>query len=146
MGYFFFIGPVRCGNLLSWQVKMHPAVTLHTNHSEYVSSCKAAREAMHLKGIFTGLGLPHFVDPITIFGDNSGAIGLSYDPYNHEATKHIQIAWHYVRELVANGDIITAKVASEDNPADVLTKALVFLKFDGHVRSIMVFLPKKYLD
>ena len=101
---------------------------------------------MHLKGIFTGLGLPELVNPITVWGDNSGAIGLSYDPYDHEATKHIKIAWHYVRELVADGDIITSKVASEDNPADVLTKALARPQFERHVSRFMVFLPKRFAD
>ena len=142
MAYIYFLGL----SPLSWSVKLHSLVTLHTNHSEYVSSSKSAREAMHLKCIFTGLGLPELVNPITVWGDNSGAIGLSYDPYDHEATKHIKIAWHYVRELVVDGDIITSKVASEDNPADVLTKALARPQFERHVSRFMVFLPKRFAD
>jgi hypothetical protein len=39
-------------------------------------------------------------------------------------TKHIDIRYHYIREKVADGTITINKIDSNDNLADIFTKAL----------------------
>jgi transposase InsO family protein len=61
---------------------------------------------------------------ITILGDNQGSIALAKDPKNHARTKHIDIQYHFIRELVERKQIHLAYISTNEMVADVLTKSL----------------------
>ena len=46
----------------------------------------------------------------------------------HETMKHINVRYHFVREIIARGDILVSKVGTQDNPADMMTKSLPIAK------------------
>ena len=46
-----------------------------------------------------------------------------------ERTKHIDMRYHFVREIIAHGDIVVSKVGTQDNSADMMTKSLLIAKF-----------------
>ena len=48
----------------------------------------------------------------------------------HDRTKHIDIRHHYIREVVARGDVKVVKISTHDNTADMLTKPLPVAKFN----------------
>ena len=48
----------------------------------------------------------------------------------HERTKHFDVRYHFVRDTIARGDIVVAKVSTHDNPADMMTKILLVAKFE----------------
>ena len=48
----------------------------------------------------------------------------------HSRTKHINVKYHYVKDIVAAGEIVTRKVHTSENPADMLTKPLPIAKFE----------------
>lgn len=52
--------------------------------------------------------------------DNQTAIKL----IQHQYTKHIDIRYHYIREVVERGVFTTEYVSSKEQLADVLTKPL----------------------
>ena len=56
--------------------------------------------------------------------DNQGAIALSKDNKFHARTTHINIRYHFIREAVEDGKLAVAYIPTEDNSADVFTKAL----------------------
>ena len=60
--------------------------------------------------------------PITLFYDNSGAVAQSKEPRNHKRGKHIERKYHLIREIVARGDVIVAKITSTENLADPLPR------------------------
>ena len=64
--------------------------------------------------------------------DNSGAVELSRDRKSCNRTRHIDRRYFKVRELNASGVIEVRKVPTDDNPADLLTKALPFPTFEKH--------------
>jgi len=67
--------------------------------------CQAAKEAISLEGLLEGFG----IDPKTsmvIYGDNQGALALTQNPIFHPRSKHIDIQYHFTRELVQPGRII----------------------------------------
>ena len=47
----------------------------------------------------------------------------------HERTKHINVRCHFVREIIAHGDIVVSKVGTQDNFVDMMTKSLPIAKF-----------------
>ena len=56
-------------------------------------------EAVWLRNMLAELGLQK-EGPITLFVDNQGAMRLANNPENHKRTKHINIRYHYIRELI----------------------------------------------
>lgn len=68
--------------------------------------------------------------------DNDAAIVLSEDPMFHSRSKHIDIKYHYIRQCCENHSILIRYIPSEENVADILTKALPtpqFLKLRGYL-------------
>nr|GFD17248.1 zinc finger, CCHC-type [Tanacetum cinerariifolium] len=56
-------------------------------------------------------------------------IGSLRNPVFHRRSKHIDIRYHFIRECVENGHINVEHVSGELQRADILTKALLRLKF-----------------
>ena len=48
----------------------------------------------------------------------------------HDKSKHIEIKYHYIRDMVQRGVVKLQYVATEEQIADVLTKPLVRVKFE----------------
>ena len=62
--------------------------------------------------------------PMVIKADNQGSIALAKNPVFHDRSKHIDIQYHYTRELVRQGKVELSYVSTTDMLADVLTKSL----------------------
>ena len=62
--------------------------------------------------------------PVVIYCDNMSSIHLANNPVYHARTKHIEVHYHYVREKVLLGLINLVYVSTEDQVADIFTKAL----------------------
>jgi len=63
-------------------------------------------------------------DPILIHSDNTGAVALSDNPVFHNRSKHIDIRWHFVRDLIRSKIVHTSHIPGTENGADFFTKAL----------------------
>ena len=48
----------------------------------------------------------------------------------HERTKHIDVRYHYIRDVIAQGDIKVCKISTHDNPADMMIKSVSTTKFE----------------
>lgn len=47
----------------------------------------------------------------------------------HERINHIDVRYHFVREVVAHGDIVERKVDIKENLTDIMTKPLPIIEF-----------------
>ena len=66
-----------------------------------------------------------------VYCDNVSAIKLSRNPVLHGRSKHIDVRFHFLRDLCKNGVIELVFCKSEDQTADLLTNPLkppVFMK------------------
>ena len=61
---------------------------------------------------------------ITIKYDNTSAINLSKNPFQHSRSKHIEIRYHFIRKHVANDNINLEYINIENQLADIFTKPL----------------------
>ena len=52
------------------------------------------------------------------------------NPLFHDKSKHIEIKYHYIMDMVQRGAVKLLYVAMEEHIADVLTKPLARLKFE----------------
>ncbi|KAA0067607.1 retrotransposon protein, putative, Ty1-copia subclass [Cucumis melo var. makuwa] len=87
------------GNVVSWKVNLQPVVALSTTESEYISLGEAVKEAVRLQRIVGELLSQEFI-PI-IHCDSQSAIYLAKNPYHHERSKHIDVKFHYIRNVIA---------------------------------------------
>ncbi|CAI7854758.1 unnamed protein product [Closterium sp. NIES-54] len=70
--------------------------------------------------------LLRFAGGVPVFVDNQSAIALAQNACLHGRTKHMQIRWHFIREMVANGEVILRWCPTNRPAADILTKPLPF--------------------
>ena len=110
-----------------------------TMEAEYVAACEVANKAIWLKKFLSNLGVVRLEQvPITFFCDNNGAVAQSKVPRNHKKGKHIERKYHIIRDIVARGDVILAKIDSANNLADPFTKALAQRTFESHLEGMWV--------
>lgn len=69
-------------------------------------------------------------DIMTLFCDNLSVINISKNPIQHSRTKHIDIRHHFIRELVEDKAITLEHVSTENQLADIFTKALDASQFE----------------
>ncbi|KAK1662075.1 hypothetical protein QYE76_050234 [Lolium multiflorum] len=61
--------------------------------------------------------------------DNKAAIALAKNPVHHDRSKHIDVKFHFIREHVEKGRVELVYVGTQDQLADILTKALGRVRF-----------------
>jgi hypothetical protein len=64
-----------------------------------------------------------------IWCDNQSCVKLTENPVFHDKSKHIEIKYHNIRDMVQKGAVKLQYVATDEQIADVLTKPLSRVKF-----------------
>ncbi len=89
---------------------------------------EACKESVWLKGLFAELcGVDSCIN---LFCDSQSAIYLTKYQMFHERTKHNDIKYHYVHDVVAQGKLKVCKISTHDNPAGMMTKPIPIAKFE----------------
>jgi hypothetical protein len=127
---------------ISWTSTRQKSVALSSTEAEYMASCTAAQEAIWLRRMLQDIQDIFLVRSIselpstTLFMDNQSAMALTKNPEYRKRTKHIEIAYHFVRECVASGKISVEYISTDDMTVDVMTKALPQIKHEKHIRAM----------
>ena len=111
------------GGAVCWRSKKQTCVTTSTCEVEYIACCLAAKEAVWLSRLLADLNNSS-PRPITIQVDNDGAIDTAYNASINQKNKHIDLAYHYVRDCLHSGKIQLTYCSSSEQAADPLTKPL----------------------
>ncbi|KAD3336473.1 hypothetical protein E3N88_31992 [Mikania micrantha] len=96
--------------------------------SAYISATGATCQAIWLRRSLEELGFKQ-EDPTVIYCDNKSAINLSKNPILHSRSKHIELRYHFIREMVTKKQVSLEYCSTHHQLADVLTKALSMEKF-----------------
>ncbi|KAI3818026.1 hypothetical protein L1987_11828 [Smallanthus sonchifolius] len=113
--------------VVSWKASLQHVVALPTTEAEFIALTKGVKEAMWLKSFLTELGVE--VGETLVKCDNIGAIQLSKHQVFHERSKHINVKFHFVRDVINSKVVKVAYVNTNENLVDMLTKTLPSSKF-----------------
>ena len=80
--------------------------------------------------------VPTSLSPITLYCNNSWALGQSKEPRNHGKGKHVERKYYLIQDIVQCKDMSVTKIATADNLADPFTKALPRKVFERHLDSL----------
>ena len=91
---------------------------------EYMAMSEATKEAMYLRQLLQDINMLPQPAPTIIYCDNQAAIQLTKTESQHNRAKHIDIRHHFVRDAIRRKIVTFKYVNSENNTADILTKAI----------------------
>jgi hypothetical protein len=131
-GYVFFVA----GGAVAWRSKLQSVVAMSTTEAEYIAACHAALEAVPLRELLANLDFP-MTEATIIYEDNQAALQLSVDPIAQQRTKHIAVRYHKIRELVAQRIIDMVSISTQEQVADLLTKALGRVTHRKHTNTVL---------
>ena len=92
-------------DLISWSSKKQPIVALSSTEVEYVAANSTSCQEVWLKRLLSEFRYTEN-EPISILCDNTSTISLSKNNVFHQKSKHIDTCFHFIHELIKNGDIV----------------------------------------
>lgn len=108
--------------LISWSSKKQMSVSLSSTESEYVAISMAASEACWFVNLLNDFNIKN-VCPVPIYCDNQSAISVARTD-TIKRLKHVDIRYHFIKELIKNKKLCLKYIKTSDQPADMLTKSL----------------------
>nr|KYP69898.1 Retrovirus-related Pol polyprotein from transposon TNT 1-94 [Cajanus cajan] len=123
-GFVFLFG----SGAISWSSKKQPVVTLSTTEAEYITTASCACQCIWIQRVLEKLSLEEQKNTL-ILCDNNSMIQLSKNPMFHGRSKHIDIKFHFLRDLVKKGTIELSYCSSQTQVVDIMTKPLKLEQF-----------------
>ncbi|WVZ22264.1 hypothetical protein V8G54_000808 [Vigna mungo] len=124
-GYIYFLNKAP----VSWCSKKQTIVVLSSYEAEYVAGCYAACQGIWLKELLAELKVisGNFVQ---VRMDNTSAVNLARNPVSHGRSKHIEVKYHFLRDMVNKGRVELSYCKSEEQWADLFTKSVAGDRFE----------------
>ena len=117
-GGYFYLG----NNLVSWMSKKQNPVSLSTAEAKYIAAGSCCTQLLWMKKLLHDYGIPQ--DTMCVFCDNTNAINLSKNPVQHSKSKHIEIRYYFIRDLVEDKFVCLEFIHTDNQKADIFTKPL----------------------
>lgn len=120
--YLHGVGP------LYWKSQLQTVTATSTKESEYYSAGACARVLVGFRQLCHSLGFTQ--DSSEIQSDNQPALYSLKTKLSHSKSRHIKIQFHYVKDLIRDGEVHFKYCPTEDMVADLFTKALPASHFE----------------
>eukprot|EP00253_Pinus_taeda_P018991 PITA_18991 len=108
------------GGTVSWMSKKQYVAALSTTKAEYMAATHARKEVVWLHILCPSMGLVQ--GAIRIDYDSQTAIFLEKNPAYNSKTKHIDVQYHFVRDMIEDKKVLL-------NTVDALKKSVSSEKF-----------------
>ena len=130
-GYFTFVG----GNLVTWRSKKQKVVARSSAEAEFRGMAHGVCELLWIKSVLSDLGFKS-KKAMNLHCDSKAAIEIAQNPVQHDRTKHVEVDRHFIKENLNRKIIQFPFVPSEEQLADVLTKAVSGKAFNSSMTKL----------
>ena len=89
---------------VSWKSTLQSAVALSTTEAEYMAITETVKEAIWIQGLLDDLSVGQ--KQVTVFYYSQSAIHLAKNQVYHARTKHIDVRYHFVWEIIEEGGVL----------------------------------------
>lgn len=111
-------------NIINWESRKQRSVALSSTEAEYMSIADVTKDLCFVKQLLSEL-VPSVKVHIIVFNDNQSAHKIIENKeISHKRTKHIDVRYHFIKDLVLKGFMSVKYLCTEKMFADVLTKCL----------------------
>jgi hypothetical protein len=131
-GFMLFL----CNVLIMWRSKQQKTVALSSAEAEFVSVGELVKEISFVVQVLLSMGIAVEM-PVVIYVDNMGAIFMSKNATSSTRTRHMDVKWRFVNDLVMDQVIELVFVKSEDNWSDMQTKNVSGDIYEAHVKKFL---------
>jgi hypothetical protein len=115
------------GGAISWMSKQQEVVALLTTEDEYMEATHGSKEAIWIQRLCSGIRFDQRA--MKIHCDSQSTIFMENNPSCHSKTKHIDVQYHFVRDMVESNKVLLEKVDMLENISNSLTKSMSAVKF-----------------
>ena len=115
-------------NLVAWMSKKQNSVSLSIAEAEYITAGSCCSQLLWIKKLLSDYGKTQ--DTMVVYCDNSSAIDISKNPVQHSKTKHIEIRYHFIRDLVKRKIVCLEYISTKRQNADIFAKPFDRSKFE----------------
>jgi transposase InsO family protein len=133
-GYFTFVG----GNLVTWRSKKQNVVARSSAEAEFRGMALGLCELLWLKILLSDLGYSP-TQPLRLHCDSKAACDIAHNPVQHDRTKHVEVDRFFIKEKLDEKILELPKIRSDDQLADVLTKAVSSQNFSKFIGKLGMF-------
>ncbi|MCO5547790.1 hypothetical protein L7F22_001242 [Adiantum nelumboides] len=130
-GFCFMLG----SSCISWLSRKQPTVATSSCEAKYRVVFTATVECIWLRRLMADLGVGQDTAN-TIYTDSQSALVVARNPFFYARTKHIEVHYHYVRKRLSAREISLAYVPTQDNLANLFTKALSRKKLEAFRKAL----------
>jgi len=108
--------------ITSWLSCKQKSVALSSTEAKYMVLSDCSCQLVWISNLLCEIGFD--IPILHLYGDNLGLLFWSTNPVQEKRSKHIDIRYHYVRDVIEDDKIKLYYIDEARNPADILTKNL----------------------
>ena len=132
-GYVFLLNDCA----ISWGSKKQSCIALSTMEVEHVACSSAIQEVVLLRSFLQDIGVVKTAfEPVTLYCDSMAALTYAKEHKYHGKTKHIQIRYHFVRDMITQNKVVLKHIPTNEMVAGPFIKPIARDAFVKHVRSL----------
>ena len=117
--------------------KTQHVVSLSTSEAEYIVAGDGVEEALFVCAVLSFIAPETGSASIKVLEGNQGTMAMFENPPSSATSKHIDVRFHFIRDLFGTRKISVEYVASAEQHTDILTKALSTANFQYHRKRLM---------
>jgi hypothetical protein len=99
--------------MISWQSRKQSNIALSTMEAEYIAASSASCEAIWLRKLLTDL-FDLEMKATMILCNNQSCIKMTENSVFHDMSKHIEIRYHYIRDMVHRGALKLQYICTDE--------------------------------
>ena len=115
--------------VFSWSSKKQEIVAQSIAEAEFITATSAVNQALWLRKIMADLHMEQ-KESTKVFVDNQATIAISNNPVFHGKTKHFNIKLYFLREVQQKDEVSLQYYNTNDQLADIFSKALSRSRFE----------------